>query len=157
MRNLRRGADKSKYLLVWLGQDSLIDKLQDMIDQLRNSGEEDVSLSLARSWELIIQLLEESLTLLGESRISQKGFRDVILGTLSGQIPSSIPVGIDRIRVGSPREMMYYDCKVLFITGATRDKFPQTTVAEGFLHQTEINWIELNSEKSCPTIRKIES
>ncbi|HHT24801.1 MAG TPA: hypothetical protein GXZ76_04710 [Clostridiaceae bacterium] len=154
MRSIRRGAEKSKHLLAWLGQDFLTDKLQQMIDQLRNSGEEDVSLSLARSWELIIQLLEESLTLLGESHISQKGFKEVILGTLAGQIPSSIPVGLDRIRVGSPREMMYYDCKVLFITGATRATFPQINVAEGFLHQTEINWIELNSEKKLPDYKK---
>ena len=154
MRSLRRGAEKSKHLLVWLGQDFLINKLQDMIDQLRDSGEEDVSLSLARSWELIIQLLEESIMLLGESPISQKGFREVILGTLAGQIPSSIPVGLDRIRVGSPREMMYYDCKILFITGATRDTFPQINVAEGFLHQTEINWIELNSERKLPDYKK---
>ncbi|MGB4609590.1 MAG: PD-(D/E)XK nuclease family protein [Saccharofermentanales bacterium] len=154
MRSLRRGAEKSKHLLTWLTQDLLTDKLQKMIDQLRDSGEEDIALSLARSWELMIQLLEESITLLGESQISQKGFKEVILGTLSGQTPSSIPVGLDRIRVGSPREMIYYDCKILFITGAVRDKFPQINVKEGFLHQIEINWIELNSEKKLPDYKK---
>lgn len=150
MRQLRRGEEKARYLLGWISEDSFLNKLQMMIDNLRESGEENIALSLARSWELIIQLLEESVLLLGKSRITQKGFSDVILGTLSGQIPSSIPVGLDRIRVGSPLEMMYYDCKVLFIAGATRKYFPPAISAEGFLHQAEINWIELHSEKTLP-------
>lgn len=154
MRGIRQGKEKSKALLRWLGQDSFRNRLQTTIDHLRKIGEEDISLSLARSWELVLQLLEESIELLGTSRISQKGFGEIILGTLAGQIPSSIPVGLDRIRVGTPLEMIYYDCKVIFIVGADQSTFPPSNANEGFLHNMEVDWIEEISGKSLPNYKR---
>ncbi|HZJ69214.1 MAG TPA: hypothetical protein VFD28_04305, partial [Candidatus Eisenbacteria bacterium] len=154
LSSLRHGKEKAQFLLQWLARDSFKNNLQAKITDLRHWGEEDMALSLARSWEIVLQLLEESMALLADSRINQKGFSEIILGALSGQIPSSIPVGLDRIRVGTMREMMYYDCKILFIAGTSQNTFPPAKFSEGFLHNRELEWIEAKSGKSLPDYRK---
>lgn len=154
LRSIGPGNKKAQFLLKWLARNTFKNKLQENISNLQAWGESDIALSLARSWEIILQLLEESRILLGDSRISQRAFSEIILGALSGQVPSAIPIGLDRIRVGSMLEMMYYDCKILFITGTSQNTFPPSKASEGFLHKTELEWLEAKSGKSLPDYRQ---
>lgn len=150
IRQKRKAAEKANILLRLLATDSFRQLVSQKMTTLREEGEDEVALSLARTWEIILQALEEMHNIFDNQSISQKAFGDILLGALSGQIPSSIPIGLDKVRIGSIKDMMYYDCKVLFITGTGQANFPAGQAQEGFLKKIELDWIEAQSKKCLP-------
>lgn len=154
IRSYRKASDKANYLLNWLADETFFSHLENKIEELRKLGEEDIALSLAAAWEITIQLLEESYTLFNVENISQAKFGEIILGSLAMQIPNTIPVGLDRIRIGSMQELMYYDCKILFIVGMSIDNFPPINTENSFFNSREVEWIEEISSKKLPDYKK---
>ncbi len=150
IRQKRKASEKANVLLRLLAAESFRDLVAEKITVLREQGEDNLALSLARTWEMILQALEEMRSVFAEQSISQKAFGEILLGALSGQIPGSIPIGLDKVRIGSIKDMMYYDCKVLFITGTAQETFPAMQAQEGFLKKIELDWIEAQANKSLP-------
>ncbi|NLJ94474.1 MAG: hypothetical protein GX326_03155 [Clostridiaceae bacterium] len=154
MRANKKASAKAGILLAWLADDRFFLHLQNKIDELRKLEEEDIALSLAAAFDVTVQLLEESHALFNVENISQARFTEIILGSLVLQIPNTIPVGLDRIRIGSPQELIYYDCKVLFIVGMSADTFPPVDAENSFFSSKEIEWIEAVSDKTLPDYKK---
>lgn len=155
LRQASCGRDKAAYLLRWLDQASGIgDRLQTWIQDLHLAGESERALVLANSWEAVISSLEELAELLGGEGLSQADFSDLLLSALRGKKPQGIPLGLDRIRLGSPQQVLLYPAKVLFILGATASTFPGPAPAEGLLHNAEREEIEAASSRVLPNYRR---
>ena len=154
LKKLHNGRAKALYTLRWLAREDFRQGLEDLVDRLRSYGEEDIALSLARSWEIVIQVLEESSGLFDQTELEQAEFTNIVMGSLSGQVPSSIPVGLDRVRLGSLQEMIYYDCRVLFICGTSQKNFPLAEAGPGFLQNVELDWMADRSGKYLPDYQK---
>lgn len=155
LRQASSGRAKAAYLLRWLDQDSGIrDQVQTWAQDLHLAGESERALVLANSWEAVLSSLEEIADLLGEEGLSQADFADLLLSALRGKKPQGIPLGLDRIRLGSPQQILLYPAKVLFILGATAGTFPGPAPAEGLLHNAEREEIEAATARVLPNYRR---
>ncbi len=154
MKACKTAEQRADFVITFFSRKELISGIEQKIETLRGWGEDDIALSLARTFDIILQATEEIKSVFANQNMPQKTFVDILLGALSGQIPSSIPVGIDNVRIGQARTMMYYDCKVLFITGMTQKTFPIQIGTDGFLQPVELDWIEAKSERNLPRYKE---
>lgn len=127
--------------------------LEDLIFHL-SQDESERALLLAQSWEMLISLLEEIHEYLGDEDLTNQEFEQIILSGLLGQGPQGIPLGLDRVRVARPQQMLLYPSKVLFIIGATSATFPPGAPNEGLLQNKERELIEASSNKTLPNHRR---
>ncbi len=106
-------------------------------DRLLAEGHREHARILVASWNAVIDYLEETSDLLGETRISQEFFTSLLVAGMEGLSLTSIPAGIDLVRVGSLAQMATWPCRALFIIGATDTAFPPQAGQEGYLLDEE--------------------
>lgn len=152
LEKAKTAADKAR-LIMDLMQQSLRGPLEALIAETRGE-ESERALLMSLSWEAVLSLLEECITLLGETELSSAEFGDILIGSLAGKSPGAIPVGIDRIRAGCPAQLLLYPSRVLFILGATAGSFPPGVPAEGLLQNDEREYIEETGGVRLPNYRR---
>ena len=158
LRKKRSGGEKAGLMLTYLDEEGIREHLEALQAELLNSEGEKEGLEeaqfLAIAWNQVMEVLDEAKELLGESQISAADFGELILSTLRQQIPAAIPLGIDRVRVGRPAQLLLYPAKVLFILGADVNSFPPPAPAEGLLQNVERQWLEDKGEIRLPNYRR---
>lgn len=155
LRAIPGSAEKARFLLEWLDQESRIrERLEELAQFHYKRGLTDAATLLALSWTQLLELLEDCVTLMGDSQISAGDFGELILSALRHKTPASIPLGLDRVRVGRPEQLLLTPCKVLFILGATSSTFPPGAPGEGLLQNVERQWIEEESGLELPNYRR---
>ncbi len=165
LRGLRSGQAKCDFLLDFLlgemngegGQfpeNSPAGRVFYRRDDLLDQGREENARLLVSSWNAVIDFLQEASALLGSARISQAHFTALILAGLEGLSLSSIPAGIDRVRVGSLSQMAVWPCKLLFVLGMTDTAFPPEMKGEGYLLDDERIYLSERTGKAFPNRRQ---
>ncbi|HZK28584.1 MAG TPA: PD-(D/E)XK nuclease family protein [Clostridia bacterium] len=123
-------------------------------DTLLLQNHEKSALLLVSAWNAAIDFLYEAGDLLGDARMSQDHFSRMLLAGLESLSLSSIPVGTDRVRVGSLTQMAARPCRVLFIVGALETAFPAEIKQEGYLRDEERDFLAERSGKPFPSRKK---
>ncbi len=151
IRQKRLGWKKLDLLFDWVqSEQGPFKALADRIASLRKQDETEAALILADSWNLWLKLRDEAQTIIRSLLLSQADFTRLLRASLSGFSHSSIPVGIDSIRVGNLRQMSVYPVEVLFVVGTNQENFPPRSSEEGFLRDSERSWLEEHSQKKFP-------
>ena len=123
-------------------------------DALLRHNREESAILLVSSWNATIDILQETGELLGNTRISQDHFSQMLFAGLEGLSLSSIPVGTDRVRVGTLTQMAAWPCRILFILGASESAFPPEIKQEGYLRDEERDYLSVRSGKPFPSRKK---
>ena len=151
IRQKRLGTKKLDLLFTWIQSEyGPFSALTERISFLRENQEMEAALILANSWNHWLRLWDEAQVILESLLLSQADFTRLLRASLSGFSHSSIPVGIDSIRVGDLSQMAVYPVKVLFIVGTKLDNFPPRSSEEGYLRDSERSWLEEHSQKKFP-------
>lgn len=159
MRKAGTGKAKCALLtsLLLEGQDPPALLVERQRDRLLAEGHRESARILVASWNAVMDYLEESAALLGETRISQESFTSLLLAGLEGLSLASIPAGIDLVRVGSLTQMAAWPCRVLFIIGATDTAFPPQPGQEGYLLDQERVFLADLTGKAFPNRKRDEA
>ncbi len=150
IRRKRLGAAKLALLSEWL-QEEIFVRLEGRIAYLREQGEEEAARILTVAWNQWFAFREEAEALMQSLILSQADFTRLLRAALAGFSHSSIPMGIDSIRVGNLRQMTTYPVEVLFIVGTGRDNFPSRSADEGYLRDNERTLLAEHSRKMFPS------
>lgn len=158
MRQRRTARAKLDYLSeTLLGEKSAIfneEIFQERVEAekklLLREGHEQEAINLVAAWNALVDLSLEAGLVLQDERMSQKHFTQMFMAGLEGLAQSSIPVGIDRVRVGTLAQIVDYPAKVIYIVGADSDHFPASGPSEGFLRDEEREWLSLHTEAILP-------
>lgn len=154
-QSIPEGDARARFLIAWLDEESGVrGRLEAMAAASHRRGLTEAASLLALSWEQLLSLLEDCVSLLGKSLISAEDFGELILSSLRHKIPAGIPLGLDRVRLGRPEQLLLYPCKLLFILGATASTFPPKAPGEGLLQNAERQWIEEESGLALPNYRR---
>lgn len=116
---------------------------------LQNDHEQE-ALNLVAAWNALVDLVAEARLVFQNERVSQKHFVQLFMAGLEGLSLSSIPLGIDRVRVGTVTQIIDYPAKVFYILGADSDNFPPRGPSEGFLRDEEREWLSQHSDAKLP-------
>ena len=158
MRQVRTGRGKLEYLKETLLGDKITifngASFQERVEAekqiLLQAGHEQEALHLVAAWNALVDLSAEAGLVLQDERMSQKHFTQMLMAGLQGLSQSSIPVGIDRVRVASLAQIVDYPAKVLYILGADADHFPPAGPGEGFLRDDEREWLSQHTGTKLP-------
>ena len=99
---------------------------------LRNEAEQ-----ARRIWNIIIEMLDQAVTVMGEEKCSREDFAGIISAGISAVEISIIPSGLDRVAVSSVDRSRQHDAKVMFLVGAVFGAIPKEVSAEGIFTDTD--------------------
>lgn len=158
MRQQRTAQSKLAYLSQYLlGEINTIFNEKTFQEQVEAEKElllqqkhEQEALNLVAAWNALIDLTLEAQVVLQDERMSQKHFTQMFMAGLGGLTQSSIPVGIDRVRVGTLAQIIDFPAKVIYLVGADSDHFPASGPKEGFLRDEEREWLSFHTESKLP-------
>lgn len=149
VRQKRSGANKLELIFTWLLKHSF-PQLENRVARLRQNEEKEAALILASSWNQWLEFKEEALSIMRSLLLSQLDFTRLLRAALAGFSHSSIPVGIDSVRVGNLRQMTVYPTQVLFVVGTNENNFPPRGSEEGYLRDAERMLLSEHSNKKFP-------
>ena len=121
-------------LLYALGCDKNIITLS---DRLIDSGEEQLSAELIRMWNVLCAVLDKTVEVLGDYRISAKRFAELLYINFAGTQVATIPRGPDEVDVATADRGLLSAKKVVFVIGAIDGQFPRTPVEAGVFTDSE--------------------
>lgn len=118
--------------------------------QLDSDGLRDESEQFKQIWNSIIEVLDQTVTALGNDVVSREAFADYFRSGLSQCSLAIIPSGLDRVSVGTVQRNSPARVKALFIIGATHGSIPaepSTSAIFTSLDRSLINSALSNHEK----------
>ena len=116
-------------------------KLPETLDRkaadLSKKGLDLLSAEYVQLWDIIVNSLEQSAAILGETPMTQEQFSKLFLQTLSQYDVSVIPVSSDSVSAGDMDRMRRRHIKHLIILGASDDRLPQIQAGSGLFSAEE--------------------
>ncbi len=129
-------------LLYGLSCDKNIERLCDVFEQ---EVREDLSHDLVRIWNVLCEVLDKMVAVIGSYRLSSRRFSELLYAYFSNTEISSIPRGIDEVDVGTADRALLSGKRAVFVIGVLDGEFPHTPVEAGVFTDNERNSLrELN-------------
>ncbi len=129
----RKAADKCRLLVDFLVEYGVLAKIERLSADLAARADTEPAVTLVQAWNELIQVLEQMTSLAGDTRMSQKTFRDLLASGLDSAGSNVIPTAIDQVSAGELRRAMLRQPKILFIIGAKASELPPALPPEGLL------------------------
>lgn len=134
--------------------------VQNSLKELALLYEQNSNLALAleqeRIWEILMDVLNNIATSIGELPITISRFSEIFDGVLSLTDIGSIPQGLDEITIGNADRIRLSSPKVVFVMGANEGVFPQTPDGKGILNDNDRKkLIEIGLEVDNPSEYKV--
>ncbi len=108
-------------------------------------------------WNLVLDVLDQLNTALGETETDRSGFFGYMRAAMTKCEIRTIPSGVDRVFIGSVEKNQSSNVKVLFMAGAVTGTFPSESGIEGFLSNSDREYLDSVNIKLAPTtVKKAE-
>lgn len=146
----KTAAAKGRALLLALAKLGVRRQLEARLTVQEEGAPTEADENSALAWRALIALLEENQRLLGDAQIEQRAWRELLLRVLLPLRPGRIPLGLDRLRVLSPTEALFYPCRALLIVGLSEGRLPAISGDEGLLSNQERAWLNERLDLALP-------
>lgn len=146
----------SKTLYQFLLDNEIDKKLQVKIKKLENIGEIDIANEYKVSWDILIQVLDELVLVLGEEQVSFDEYTRLLKVGLQNSGLGKIPGTCDQVIVGDIERSRTHKVKAVFIVGLNDGQFPKVNKSEGFLNDKDRLYLkEQNIELAKTTLEAL--
>ena len=129
--------DITKSLYLFLEQNDVREILLDKINNFNELGKIDLANTYNTSWDLIIDLLDEIVQVLGNEKVSFENYSNLLKVGFNNSSLGKIPATLDEVIVGDVDRTRSGKKKVIFIIGINDGKFPSASKNEGFINDEE--------------------
>ncbi len=116
---------------------NLPDKIQGMIEELNLEGEIEKASEYNQIWNIVMEVLEQIVEVIGEEKISLKEFFMVLETGFSEYEIGLIPPALDQVIVGSITRLRSHNINTLYIVGVNDGIFPAPLKEEGILNDED--------------------
>ena len=108
-----------------------------LCDEMERRGEDELSEDLARMWDVMCELLDKTVAVIGDYRIDPKRFSELLYVNFSNTDIANIPRGLDEVDIASADRSLVSGKKAVFVIGANEGEFPRTPVEAGVFTDNE--------------------
>lgn len=129
--------DITKSMYLFLEANNINEILLDKINQLNSNGNIDLANVYSTSWNLLIDILDELVLILGDERISFENYTNLLKVGFNNSSLGKIPSTLDEVIVGDVDRTRSGKKKSIFIIGLNDGKFPSVNKNEGFINDEE--------------------
>ena len=110
-------------------------KIKEYAIELDKNGFYTLANEQGRVWELIMNILNQLATTLGETDL--KTYAQMFSLIISSEDLGSVPSGIDNVQIGQADRIRTDNPKAVFVLGANEGEFPQAVNGGGLLSESE--------------------
>lgn len=140
--NRRTAREHAAALYEYFVSINLYAGLKNEIARLRYNGMINESEQFTQIWNLLLDVLNQTVVTVGDEKINRAEFGEYIRVGLSKCEIRTIPSGIDQVYVGTVERSSQSNVKAMFVIGAVGGTFPDEFGAEGFLSNNDRNTLE---------------
>ena len=152
LNNNKTVSDITKSLYNFLIQNEIDKKINEKAIKFQEIGQIDLSNIYASSWNILIEVLDEIVLVLGDKKVSFEKYSELLKVGLSESSLGKIPATIDEITVGDVDRSRSSKKKVVFIIGLNDGVFPSNNKNEGFIDDEERNILKNNGLELAKTL-----
>lgn len=142
------GAEISQAVFKLLQGFDMEDALPQYCRALENAGEDTLAAKQLRVWDLLMGLLDQLHSILGERKTSRERYYRLLREVVSAEDVSDIPQTVDEVLFGTPEQVRQSSPKVAFLIGAAQGDFPLAPKSSGVF--SDIERQELINEFNLP-------
>ena len=107
--------------------------IEKSIDYFRESGELNLANEYSQVWNIVMEVLDQTVEVLGDESYSLEGFSKILKVGLAEYKIGTIPAAVDQVIVGSVDRSKSHEIKAMFLLGVNDGVFPSTALIEGIL------------------------
>ena len=107
--------------------------LRNDVKAFEESGKTDEAAKFSEIWNLILEILDQTVVTMGERKITFSEYGEYIRAGLSQCEIKTIPSSIDSVCIGTVERSTASPIKALFVTGAVNGTYPSDMPDEGLL------------------------
>lgn len=127
----------TKSLYLFLEQNNIKGILKEKINTFNEQGKIDLANIYTTSWDLLINILDELVLILGDEKINFENYTNLLKAGFNNSSLGKIPATLDEVIVGDVDRSRSGKKKVVFIIGINDGKFPSVNKNEGFINDEE--------------------
>ena len=124
-------------LFKFLEENKLFDKINDYINIFKENGDIDSANEYSQIWNVVINVLDQVVEVLGDEDITKEEFGRVLLIGFSEYTAGLIPPTLDQVILGSVDRMRSHNIKALYVIGVNDGVFPRAQNDEGVLNDRD--------------------
>ena len=124
-------------IYTFLEKNNIRNILQNKIAFFEKSGNIELANIYNTSWDLLIDILDELVLVLGNEKISFENYINLFKVGINNSSLGKIPATLDEVIVGDVDRSRSEDKKAVFIIGLNDGKFPSNSKNEGFINDEE--------------------
>lgn len=140
--NNKTVTDITKSLYQFLIDNGIDKKISLKVAKLQEIGEIDLANIYSNSWNILIEILDEMVLVLGNKKISFEKYSELLKIGLSHSSLGKIPATLDEVTVGDVDRSRSSKKKIVFIIGLNDGVFPSNNKNEGFIDDDERNCLK---------------
>lgn len=129
-------SDITKFILDYLEEDKVYEKIQEMIRSFINQNKYQESSEFSQVWNYVMEIFEQILLVEQNSYITPLEYRKILESGLKEVKVSIIPPTIDKVEIGDMSRVAVSNSKALFILGANEGNFDSNN-EKGILQSEE--------------------
>ena len=129
--------DITKSLYIFLEKNNIKEILLNKINKFNELGNIELANIYNTSWDLLIEILDELVLILGDEKISFESYTNLLKVGFNNSSLGKIPATLDEVIVGDVDRTRSGKKKVIFIIGLNDGKFPSVNKNEGFINDEE--------------------
>ena len=146
--------DITKSIYLFLEENNIKDILLNKINVLNEEGLVDLANIYTTSWDLLIDILDELVAVLGEEKVSFEDYTNLLKAGFNNSSLGKIPATLDEVIVGDVDRSRSGNKKVVFIIGLNDGKFPSVSKNEGFINDEERITLKANGIELAKTTKE---
>ncbi len=130
------------------------EKLHDYENYFMEKGERERAKEYAQIYRLVMELLEQIMSLLKEEAMSLKEFAEILDAGFGEIQVGLIPGSVDRIVVGDMERSRLKQVKVLFFLGVNDGNIPKSSAKGGIISDIDREFLQQSEIELAPTPRQ---
>lgn len=144
----------TKSIYLFLEENNIKEILLDKINNFNEQGNIDLANIYNTSWDILIDVLDELVVVLGEEKISFENYNNLLRAGFNNSSLGKIPATLDEVIVGDVDRSRSGNKKVVFIIGINDGKFPSVSKNEGFINDEERITLKENGIELAKTTKE---
>lgn len=137
IKGRKKGLQMCEGLYNFLCEIGVPEKIEKWIKELRESNELDKSNEYTQIWDIVIEVLDQIVDVVGEDTLSMDTFSKVLATGFGEYQIGVIPPVLDQVLVGSVTRLKSHDVSALYIIGVNDGIFPAAIPKEGILADSD--------------------
>lgn len=152
LNNSKTVTDISKSLYEFLIENNINQIVEQKSEELQQEGKIDLANIYNTSWNILIEILDEMVLVLGDKKVSFEKYSELLRIGLTNSSLGKIPATLDEVTVGDVDRSRSSKKKVVFIIGLNDGVFPSNNKNEGFIDDNERIYLKENGIELAKTL-----